>query len=486
MRAGEVARRAGVNVETLRYYERRGLLPEPPRTPSGHRRYDEDAVRFLRAIKDVQATGFTLAEIEEYLRAVQRGRVPAPEALRVRMAVKIDEIDGRIAALRRMRDELARIVGCACESLDHCTCGAAYLARRGRESPVHPSPLHVTNGESAGNTLRQTSLGGAVLPWQDVLHEGPVPAGPRRALLRTRAAFLSGCGWGSRPAILSSLERRDRQLLDALQDRQQVVLWFEHDLYDQLQLLDVLALAATPTGAATAAAAAGAATAAAAAGAPELIVVGSFPGQPSFRGLGELTADQLETLWPARVAATPGTLAAAAAAWDALRSPEPSALVACAEADVPQLPFLGLALRRLLEEVPALHDGLGGTERRALQAIAAGATTPVAAYRAAQDLEAAPFLGDAWFYRTLTDLGRRAARLMETQAGELPAAPPLGDAHAFAALSIRLTRTGEQVLQQKADRVKLLGVDRWVGGTHITADTGWRWDPATQLLTEPP
>ena len=64
MRAGEVARRAGVSVETLRYYERRRLLPEPPRGAGGHRRYDEDAVRFVRAIKDAQAIGFTLAEIE--------------------------------------------------------------------------------------------------------------------------------------------------------------------------------------------------------------------------------------------------------------------------------------------------------------------------------------------------------------------------------------------------------------------------------------
>jgi DNA-binding transcriptional MerR regulator len=103
VRAGEVARRAGVSVETLRYYERRHLLPEPPREAGGHRRYDEDAVRFVRAIKDAQAIGFTLAEIEEYLRAVRRGRVPAPEALRVRMAAKIDEIDTRIATLRRMR-----------------------------------------------------------------------------------------------------------------------------------------------------------------------------------------------------------------------------------------------------------------------------------------------------------------------------------------------------------------------------------------------
>src|SRR5437867_11722485 len=118
MRVGEVAERAGVNVETLRYYERRGLLPQPDRAASGHRRYGEDTVRFLRAIKDAQAVGFTLAEIAEYMKAARRTAVPS-ETLRVRMAAKIDQIDSRIAGLRRIRDELARIVGCACESLDH-------------------------------------------------------------------------------------------------------------------------------------------------------------------------------------------------------------------------------------------------------------------------------------------------------------------------------------------------------------------------------
>src|SRR5438094_1977122 len=204
--------------------------------PGGHRRYDEDTVRFVRAIKEAQEAGFSLAEIEDYLTVVRRGRVPASQALRVRAAAKIDQIDARIARLRRMREELARIAGCACDSLDHCTCGAAYLARRGRESPVPPTLLHVTNGESAGNTLRQTSLGGAVLPWQDVLHEGPVPAEARPELLRVRAGFLSECGWGGKRALLSSLERRDRQYVAALRDGVQVVLWFEHDLYDQLQL----------------------------------------------------------------------------------------------------------------------------------------------------------------------------------------------------------------------------------------------------------
>src|SRR5205809_1432781 len=307
MKVGEVAERAGVNVETLRYYERRGLLPLPERVPSGHRRYDEETVRFLRAIKEAQSVGFTLAEIGEYLRAARRSGSPS-EALRIRMAAKIDEIDGRIAGLRRMRDELARVVGCACDSLDHCTCGAAYLARRGREPGSPPALLHVTNGESAGNTLRQTAFGGGVLPWQDTLHEGPVPAMPRPELLHVRAAFLSECGWGSRRAILSSLERRDRQLVEALRDGRHVVLWFEHDLYDQLQLLDALALA-RETG-----------------GSPELVVVGSFPGKPSFHGLGELTADELETLWPGRRATTPEALEEAAAAWAAFRASSPEAL----------------------------------------------------------------------------------------------------------------------------------------------------------------
>ena len=124
-------------------------------------------------------------------------------------------------------------------------------------------------------------------------------------LLRLRAGFLSECGWGSRQAILASLERRDRQLTQALRDGRHVVLWFEYDLYDKLQLLDALALAHKT------------------AATLELIVVESFPGKPSFRGLGELTADELETLWPARRAATPEALETATAVWDAFRASEP-------------------------------------------------------------------------------------------------------------------------------------------------------------------
>ena len=465
MRVGEVAERAGVNVETLRYYERRGLLPEPERLPSGHRRYDEETVRFLRAIKEAQSVGFTLAEIGDYLGAARRSGSPS-ETLRVRMAAKIDEIDGRIAGLRRMREELARVVGCACDSLDHCTCGAAYLARRGRETSAPPALLHVTNGESAGNTLRQTGLGGAVLPWQDVLHDGPVPDIGRAELLQIRAKFLSECGWGRRSTIRSSLERRDRQLRAALRDGRRLVLWFEHDLYDQLQLLDVLALAHGLGGSL------------------ESIVVDAFPGKPSFRGLGELTPDELETLWPTRREVTAQTLEEAAAAWDVFRAPDPAGLAELAARGSEQLPLLAAALQRLLEELPDVADGLSRTERQALQVIAGDARTPMRAFLATQELEEAPFLGDAWFYRSLSALGQGDGRLLETEEGEpLPAPPPLSDGQEFAWLALRVTPSGERVLGGEADRVELLGVDRWLGGSHVTAESGWRWDSAARQFS---
>jgi hypothetical protein len=324
------------------------------------------------------------------------------------------------------------------------------VARRGKEPGTRATLLHVTNGESAGSTLRRTTLGGAVLSWQDVLHEGPVQALPREELLRARARFLAECGWGSEPALRSSLERRDRQLLDALRDGAQVVLWFEHDLVDQLQLIDALALARSVDAA------------------PDLIVIGSFPGRPSFAGLGELTANELESLWPARTRATPEALDAAARAWSAFCAPDPASITVLAAQDDPHLPFLAPALRRLLDELPSPADGLSRTERLALETIAAGARTAPAAFVAAQRLEDAPFLGDTWFFRTLSALGQGENRLVEGDAAALPPPPPLSDGQAYSRLELRVTAAGERVLRGEANRVELLGLDRWVGGTHVT------------------
>ena len=119
-------------------------------------------------------------------------------------------------------------------------------------------------------------------------------------------------------------------------------------------------------------------------------------------------------------------------------------------------------------------------------AIAEGARTPSEAFLVAQDLEDAPFLGDTWFYRALVAVGRGHARLVELENGEeLPLAAPLSDAQVFAHLPLRLTAEGERVLRGESDRVDALGIDRWVGGTHVTASSVWRWDPAESRLVAP-
>ena len=472
MRIGEVARRAGVNVETLRYYERRGLLPEPPRHPSGHRAYGDDAVRFVRALKEAQGLGFTLAEIEEVLRLGSRPAGRTSEAMRVRLASKIDEVDAKIASLRRVRADLARVVGCACDSLDHCTCGAAYLARRGRDPSLEPGDvLHVTNGESAGNTLRQTAIGGAVLSWQDTLTEGPVPDLPPEGLRAVRARFLSECGWGSRRSVLDALERRDRLFLRAVEEGRRVVLWFEHDLYDQLQVLQILGLLRE---------------ARADAERIEAIQIGAFEGRPDFHGLGELTAAELESLWPSRRPLGAEALELGARAWDAVRAPDPRAVEALVATDVPSLPFLTPALRRLLEQLPAVGSGLSRSERQLLEALAEEPNTPGELFLASQAREEAPFDGDTWVYRRIEELGTGERRLLASAAGgEVLPAPPRGDARAFVAMRMTLTADGRAVLDGRADRVELLGLDRWIGGVHLTPGNVWRWDPAAGRVVPP-
>lgn len=231
-----MAERAGVNVETLRYYERRGLLPEPPRGEGGHREYGADAIRFVRAVKEAQSLGFSLAEIEEYLRLTRRDPRVASGAARERLTGKLDDDEAAMAALRTRRAGLERALYEVWEPLERSTSNAAYLARGGRDPVLGTGPLHVTNGESVAGTLRATSLEGVVLSWDDVLHVGALAFDPEesRAL---RARFLGEHGWGSEDAIDAELTRRDELLAQA----ERIVLWFEHDLVDQLQLLQILA-----------------------------------------------------------------------------------------------------------------------------------------------------------------------------------------------------------------------------------------------------
>lgn len=120
LRIGEVAEQAGVNIQTLRYYERRGLLAEPNRSNGGHRLYPSETVTLLNVIKAAQRLGFTLDEVADLL---DTGRRRHPTAdLRERAIAKIAEIDRRIADLAAIRATLTEVVDARCDSLTNCTC----------------------------------------------------------------------------------------------------------------------------------------------------------------------------------------------------------------------------------------------------------------------------------------------------------------------------------------------------------------------------
>jgi len=106
--SGELAREAGINSETLRYYERRGLLPPPARTESGHRRYDPEAVSLLRLIRRAQGLGFTLAEIQELLRGLERPSSVCDDVCRV-VEAKIGQLDHELTRMRVQRKRLAKL-----------------------------------------------------------------------------------------------------------------------------------------------------------------------------------------------------------------------------------------------------------------------------------------------------------------------------------------------------------------------------------------
>ena len=136
LRSGEVAEQAGVNIQTLRYYERRGLLAEPIRSIGGHRLYPPDTVALLTVIKAAQRLGFTLDEVAELLDTGRR-RHPTPD-LRQRAIDKIAEVDAKIADLTAIRTALTDVVDARCDSLTNCTCADCPLPLLTIGTAAHP------------------------------------------------------------------------------------------------------------------------------------------------------------------------------------------------------------------------------------------------------------------------------------------------------------------------------------------------------------
>ena len=324
--------------------------------------------------------------------------------------------------------------------------------------------LHVTNGDSAGHVLHQTGLVTNVLPWRDVLHEGPVPNVADEQLRRVRADFLIDDDPAERDQVLRGFEERDQALALTAQRGGDYVLWFEADLYDQLQLVQILAklreLRVSPSRI-------------------TLICIGEYPGIAHFGGLGELTPEQLQGLLD--TPATPLTSAAmdlAASAWAALRAEDPGQLAAIATTRSRELRFVAEAYDRLSREYPSTRDGLSLTERRILAAAADGAATAGAVFTRVWAREARPHLGDLFCFRIID-------RLVQAPAPLLVAEPPAGSV--TGATPLRLTPAGQRVLRGEADHVALNGIDRWIGGVHLVGrGVPWRWNEGTESITVSP
>ncbi|MFQ5572471.1 MAG: DUF1835 domain-containing protein [Rhodothermales bacterium] len=320
--------------------------------------------------------------------------------------------------------------------------------------------LHITQGDATVDLLRQAGMQGPILPWRDILHEGPVPAGSNlEALQDIRARFLSTLGWGTVEELMYSFTLRDR-VLRRFPTHDEVLLWFEHDLYDQLHIAQILDWFARQDLGQTRL---------------TMICIDSFPGVIPFRGLGDLTPRQIGSLFEKRQPITQEQLALAVAVWAAFRSPDPTKIEDLLSTDMTFLPFMATALRRHLQQFPSTFNGLGRTEHKALTAVAAGINEPVALFRAHLEQEEHPFLGDWTFWTYLKRLADGPHPLLRIDG-------PSGLDH-FVESTITLTGDGRDVLSGTQDCVHLNGIDRWLGGVHLKGiESPWRWDETARCL----
>jgi RNA polymerase sigma factor (sigma-70 family) len=320
--------------------------------------------------------------------------------------------------------------------------------------------LHITDGESAAGTLREAGIPGNVSIYGDLMYEGPAPAGlAAEAWRNARARFMTEAGYAKPEEAQQYLKACD-DALASFARHDEVVIWLDHRLSDQLILIKVLDwfsrqdLGGVKLG---------------------LICVGRYPGMDHFVGLGQLTADQLASLADTRLRVTDAQFRQARAAWDAFTSPDPTALERLVGMDTSALPFIAAAFRRHLEQFPSVDGGLSRTERQALSILRERGSLPGRRlFAAVQRLEEQIFMGDGSFFRIMANLS--TARYPLVQVSGTPQAS-LG--------TVTITEAGRNVIEGRADHIELNGIDRWLGGVHLNgARAAWRWDRVSmQLVT---
>jgi hypothetical protein len=316
----------------------------------------------------------------------------------------------------------------------------------------------VANGTATTRHFLEAGIPGETSIWADPLHEGPVPAGVSdEELVRIRSRFLSDDGRIPVDPV-NDLERW-RSVIERA-DYDELVLWYEHDLFDQVNLLQLLSYLAS-RGFESAKV--------------SMVCIGSFPGRPAFKGLGELTPREIAPLLDVRQPVTRAQYALAVRAWEAFRAPDPTAIEGVLREDTSALPFLADALRRFLEDYPWTTDGLSRTERRLVQL----AQEPIelwTAFPKMQEGERAYYIADGSLWEIATDLSSATPPLVMVDA-------VAGANQALPHGTVVTTPFGRDVLHGRADRIERCRIDRWMGGVHLQGSGPlWRWNPDAARL----
>jgi hypothetical protein len=307
--------------------------------------------------------------------------------------------------------------------------------------------LNITNGDFAVEIMKKAGIPGKLLPWRDVLHMGPVPEDLSLGeLSEVRAKFISGEGWGDPKAITQSFIERDNTL-KSYENYEKVILWFEHDLYDQLQILQILDWLHGHRSSRTQL---------------SIICIDQY--------LGRLTPEEMASLFKYEVPITDAQLNLANRAWAAFRSNTPEKWSALLKEDTSALPFLKGAILRMLEEYPSQRNGLSRTEQQALTIISEGENRPGRVFGHNQEREERIFMGDAGFWTILHGFLESEPPLLKLPEGKELTLPTSPDQE------LTITPAGTEVLSGKRNWLEINPPHRWMGGVHLSQDNVWCWD----------
>jgi hypothetical protein len=334
--------------------------------------------------------------------------------------------------------------------------------------PNHaPRFLHVANGTSTTMSMEAARMPGLRSIWADPLYEGPVPAGlTDEELIKVRTGYLAG-PYDADVDPVNNLNTW-RHIIERHDAYDELVLWFEHDLFDQLNLVQILSWIKGRLPASKLV---------------SLICIGSFPGRPHFKGLGELAPHEVASLLDTRQPVTEAQYELAERAWLAFREPSPEPLndlwraIKGSDRDTSALPYLAPSLMRFLQEYPWTTDGLSRTERRLLRLAEAGDVTLSAVFPRMHDGEDAYYVTDL----SLGALAETLAHLTPPLITRIPEKAPVSE---LRHTSVTITDAGRAVLRGEEDRVSLCGTNRWLGGVHLEGSAHlWRWDDRSRQVT---